>query len=79
VSGLIGGWAGGIWVPVRVCFEVWPAADFEDLVGFVDEELVFVIGKLAVNVELFKFGGDDSGASIAVFFDIGGFAAGPGK
>src|ERR1043166_5770983 len=64
--GAVGGWGCG----------VWTAADFEDLVHFVDEELEFVVGEVAVHVELFEFSGDGFGAGIAVFADAGGFAAG---
>jgi hypothetical protein len=55
------------------------AADFEDLVGFVDEELVFVIGKVAVDVELFKFGGGRFGEGVAVFLKGKSFAGEAGE
>ena len=55
------------------------AGDFEDLVHFFDEEIVFAVGEVAVHVELFEFGGDRFGAGIAVFFRVGGFAAGAGE
>jgi hypothetical protein len=53
--------------------------DSEDLVHFLDEELVFAVRKVTVHVELFEFGGDSFGAGIAVFFRVGGFAAGAGE
>ena len=49
-------------------------ADFEDLVHFVDEELVFVIGEFAVVVELLEVGGEDSGRGVAEFFEVDDFA-----
>jgi len=52
------------------------AGPFEDLVHFVDEELVFVVGELAVEVELFEFGGDSFGAGLAVLLEVGGFVGG---
>src|SRR5437016_5928194 len=71
--------AGRIGVLDRSDFEARAAADFEDLIHFVEKELVFVVGQFAVNVELFKFGGDGSGAGVTIFFDVGSFPASTSK
>jgi len=57
----------------------WTAANFEDSVHVVDEELEFLVGEVAVVVELFEFGGLGFGAGSAVFFDVGIFVTGPGE
>ena len=47
----------------------WTATDFEDLVHFVDEELEFLVGKVAVLVELFEFGGLGLGGGVAILLE----------
>ncbi len=54
----------GIWRGKR-----WTAANFEDLVHFVDEELEFLVGKVAVMVELFEFGGLGLGGGVAILLE----------
>src|SRR6266481_7314487 len=61
--GTVAGWGSG----------VWPAADFEDLVHFVDEELVFVVGEVAVHVEFFELDGG-AGGVLTVLFEVDDFA-----
>src|ERR1043166_9343137 len=61
--GAVGGWGCG----------VWTAADFEDLVHFVDEELEFVVGEVAVHVEFLDLGGG-AGGFLTVPSEVDDFA-----
>ncbi len=74
-------WRGRRWRGFATCRRGgrWTAANFEDLIHFVDEELQFLVGEVAVMVELFEFGGLGLGADSAVFFDVGVFVTGPGE
>jgi len=55
------------------------ATGFEDFVQFVDDELVLIVGKMTIGIEFLEFSGDGFRASIAIFFDMGSFAAGAGE
>ena len=55
------------------------AADFEDFVHLVSEELVLAIGKMTIGIEFLEFSGGGFRASIAIFFDMGSFVTGAGE
>ena len=54
----------------------WAAGDFEDAVRFFNEKLKILVGKVAVRVELFEFGGFGFGAGLAIFLKVESFAGG---
>ena len=54
------------------------AGDTEDLIHLVDEELVFLVGEVAVDVFVGLSGGS-VGGGLGEFLEVGGFAAGAGE
>jgi hypothetical protein len=55
------------------------AADFKDLVPFVDEELIFVVGEIAIGIERFGFDGVGIGGGLSMFFEEQNFPIQTGK